>query len=464
MKRTTAERVMAAGLALSWGASLPARAQPFGEGAAPVRTCHVAATGSDRTGDGSAARPYATLSRAARMATPGTAIVLAPGEYPGGTLLADLAGTPHAPIWIRGAGACERPVIRGGNVGLHLVRARCVIIEHLAITGSRQNGLNCDDGGDYANPDASRFVVFRDLVIHDIGSDGNQDGLKLSGLADYWVLDSEFARCGGGLSGSGIDQVGCHRGVISRCRFRDLSGNAIQCKGGSADIDITRCRIVDAGQRGINIGGSTGFEYFRPPLSAEGVNHEARAIRVVGNLFCGSASPIAFVGCIDCLAANNTLIDPGAWPVRILQETVSAPPYAFAPCARGRFINNLVYFSRGCLRDPDINVGPNTDAASFTFAHNLWYAHDDPERSAPRLPVVELNAVIGRDPLMVDPVQGDVLIPLASPAAGAGLPTPHAVTDLDGRPYRNPPSIGARETQTHAPAPDHTGEIKEAHG
>ena len=90
----------------------------------------------------------------------------------------------------------------------------------LEIHSSTANGINADDGGETANPLASHHLVFRRLSIHDIGSGGNNDCLKLSGIYDFWVLDSTIARCGGGASGSGIDCVGCHEGLIARNRLR----------------------------------------------------------------------------------------------------------------------------------------------------------------------------------------------------------------------------------------------------
>jgi hypothetical protein len=233
----------------------------FEAGLSPSREIHVAVDGSNQTGDGSAANPYATIPFAAARATPGTALRVHAGAYAGGNFVEDLHGTAKAPIWIGGAPGEDRPVIQGGTEGLHLIRPRYLIVHDLEIRSASGNGLNCDDGGEYANAEAARYVVFRGLSIHDIGGDGNQDGLKLSGLNDYFVLDSEFARSGGNDSGSGIDHVGCHRGVIARCTFREMSGNAVQCKGGSEDITIQWCRMIEAGQRAVNIGGSTGFEF-----------------------------------------------------------------------------------------------------------------------------------------------------------------------------------------------------------
>ncbi len=59
------------------------------------------------------------------------------------------------------------------------------------------------------------------------GTGGNQDGLKLSGVNDYIVMDCDFTRMSTG--GSGIDHVGCHHGLIARCTFTEMGSNAIQC-------------------------------------------------------------------------------------------------------------------------------------------------------------------------------------------------------------------------------------------
>ena len=162
-------------------------------------------------------------------------------------------------------------------MAVQLSKVRFLIIENLEVSGATGNGINCDDGGDYANSNATRHLVFRNLSIHDIGTGRNNDGLKLSGVNDYFVLNCEFARMSAG--GSGIDQVGCHLGLIAGCTFSNATGsagNAVQCKGGSEDIEIRANRFIDSGGRAITIGGSTGFEFFRPPLSTNAPNAEAK--------------------------------------------------------------------------------------------------------------------------------------------------------------------------------------------
>lgn len=417
----------------------------FDKGLSPIRDLHVSTGGSDTTGNGTTEEPYATLGHALQFASPGTAAVLAAGTYPGGTFVSGLAGAPGAPIWVRGATATNRPVLNGGVAGLHLQRARYVVVENLEVAAGTVNGINCDDGGDYGNATATHHVVFRNLDIHDIGGTGNQDGLKLSGVNRYWVLDCRFARCGGASSGSGIDHVGCHNGVVANCRFEQMSGNAVQCKGGSADIDVTQCWIADGGARGVNVGGSTGPTYFRPPLSTNAANVEARRIRVTANVIRGGVTPVGFVGCTDCLVANNTIIDPEDWLLRILQETVSSPPYDFLPCGDNAFVNNLVYFERARLKTTDINVGANTFPGTFRFANNLWYARDVPGESRPDYPVTESDGLVGVNPRLADPGGQDYAITIDSPAARAGRTSGALYGDFSGEAYLRPPSIGAHE-------------------
>jgi hypothetical protein len=382
--------------------------------------------------------PGDDLEAALATATPGTAVRLGPGSYDGGAFISGLTGTEGAPVWVGGEPGREKPVIRGGANALQLSNASYVILHDLEITGQTSNGLNVDDGGDATDP--AHHLIFRDLLIRDIGSGGNQDCLKLSGVDDYVVLDSEFIGCSGG---SAIDQVGCHDGLVVRNVFSELGGNGVQTKGGSARIRITRNRFMNAGERAVNLGGSTGFEFFRPALSSSEPNAEARDIQVVANFFWGGISPIAFVGCVDCLVANNTLLNPEHWVARILQETTTEGEYEFAPASNGRFLNNIVIYERANL-STHVNVGPDTEPASFEFANNLWYASDAPDQSEPDLPVPEVDGIYGENPNLIRAPSEIGILP-ASPAAGAARALAEVTADLEGFCYDDPPSIGARE-------------------
>ncbi|HMP75770.1 MAG TPA: right-handed parallel beta-helix repeat-containing protein [Kiritimatiellia bacterium] len=412
--------------------------------AQPLASLHVATNGNDTTGNGSLGLPFRTLGRAAQGAVPGTEIVLLPGIHTPGAFIYDLHGSTSHPIWIRGANPTNRPLINGGSEGVHLVRARHVMIKDLEIANASANGLNCDDGGAYTNPNASAFLVFSNLVIRDIGGGGNQDGIKLSGIRDFYIFDVDIARCGGAGSGSGIDMVGCHRGLIEGGVFRDLSGNAIQAKGGTTDIEIRRCVFSNAGHRALNIGGSTGFEFFRPPLSSNQPNAEARDIRVFSSVFIGATATVAFAGSVDCIVANNTIIEPTRWVFRILQETTTSGSYVFQPCSSNIFRNNIVYYRHDTL-NRYVNEGADTDPASFRVDHNLWFAYDNPAAPGYALPGITTNNRIGLNPQFAAAASNDYRITAASPAATQGLHRAGAPPDFDGVSYLTPPSLGAFE-------------------
>lgn len=428
---------------------LPACADPplWDEGLAPAAFVHVAMNGVDGPACGAEQSPCATIGAAVDLAGPGTAVTIHAGTYAADLYLDGLQGADGAPIWIGGAEGEARPVLSGGGEAIHLSRPRHVILHDLEIAGASGNGINIDDGAQYDDEDAARWVGLRRVSIHDIGADGNQDCLKLSGLNDFFVVEGEFRKCGGGGSGSGIDHVGCHRGQIARNSFENISGNAVQCKGGSSDIEVRHNLMLEAGERAVNMGGSTGFEFFRPPLSTRRANAEARDIRVVANVIVGGAAALAFVGCVDCLAANNTIVTPHNWVLRVLQETTSQGEYTFLPASGGVLRNNLVYFERADL-STYINIGADTDPASFSFASNLWYAFDDPGQSDPAadLPTPEVGGIVGQDPSLTDPAAGDFTLQPGSPAAGTGMSPAGTALDRAGECYEDPPSIGAYES------------------
>ena len=100
-----------------------------------------------------------------------------------------------------------------------------------------------------------------------------------SGVKIYFVVtSSEFDDCD---RGEAIDMVGCHNGIVKGNYFHNIPVNAINTKGGSADITIQANRFTDIGSRAINAGGSTGIPYFRP-IDAP---YEGARIRMLSNIF-----------------------------------------------------------------------------------------------------------------------------------------------------------------------------------
>jgi hypothetical protein len=321
-----------------------------------------------------------------------------------------------------------------------------VVIHDLEIANVTANGMNIDDGGMFTDETAAHHVLVKDVYIHDVGTPtGNNDCLKVSGVNSLYVYDSRFQNCGGG--GSGIDHVGCHGSVVARNTFEGRMGNAVQSKGGARDHDIRQNRVNVTATRAFNLGGSTDLNLFRPPLSMASPNAEARRIRVYNNLITGlgtQATPFAFVGCIDCLAAHNYTRGQQRWHLRILQETPTQGGYTFEPSGMGRVANNVFVFSAASLATA-VNEGGNTAPATFTFARNVWYASDNPGQSAPTLPTPETGGVSGTMPSTAVP--DDPRAPIAdacarAPELGAAMPVPEVIGTFDSACRPAPPAIG----------------------
>lgn len=321
-------------------------------------------------------------------AAAGTVILLAPGVYTGGVTVRDKSGAPGNPILIAAKDPANPPIFEGGRQAIHLSDCNHVTLRGLHVRGTSINGINIDDGGSFETP--SRHILVEDMLFERIGPTGNVDALKLSGVDDFVVRNCTFR----GWGGSAIDMVGCHRGLVDSCTFIGLAGHdqhsGVQMKGGSTDIRVLRSTFLDAAMRAINIGGSTGLEYFRPAPQG----YEAARIEVAGNRFIGGQSAIAFVTARDAHVHHNTIHRPSRWVLRILQET-SSPD--FMPCAGGVFEYNLVVHDSS-LRTT-VNIGAGTDPESFIFRHNAWFGEGVP--SEPSLPVAETNPLVGVDPMLL---------------------------------------------------------------
>ena len=339
----------------------------------------------------------AEFRSAVAVAKPGTRILLAGGVYGGGFHFSTLRGEPNQPIIIAAANPEQPPIFRDAHVGIHLSNPAHLELRDLVFTRLTQNGLNIDDGNAAAGAAGAHHVTLRGLRISDIGADGNNDGIKLSGVWDFMVSGCTIERWGT-RGGSAIDLVGCHRGRIEANFIRHNfpappNCNGVQAKGGSSNIVIQGNRFEHAGGRGVNLGGSTGLPYFRPALTADGDHAEARDLIVEGNHFLGGLSPVAFVGVDGAIVRFNTIEQPARWPLRILQENKSP---GFVPSRRGQFLDNLIIVESS--RSLEANVGAGTAPESFVFARNAWYNAEASDRSRPTLPTIEVDGIYGAPP------------------------------------------------------------------
>ncbi len=360
----------------------------------------------------------ASLVEAVGKARPGTRVLIAPGRYRGGLAFSALRGEPGRPIVIAGTDPADPPRIQGQSVGIYLGDPSWVELRDLVVESATGNGINIDDGGSFDSP--ASHIVLENVRVRDVGPDGNRDGIKLSGVTDFRVTRCVVQRWGS--RGSAIDMVGCHRGEIESCVFSEGSAggaNGVQAKGGSRAITIRRCRFDDAGARAVNIGGSTGRQYFRPRPQG----FEAREIVVEDCVFSGSTAPIAYVGVDGAIVRHNTIYRPRGWVLRILQETRADD---FVPSRRGVFTRNIVAFRSDELRAV-VNVGPGTAPETFEFAENVWFCIDRPGRTrelVSSLPTAERSGTHGEDPRFVDAEHGRLELRPDSPVRNAGPRAP----------------------------------------
>ena len=316
------------------------------------------------------------LQAAVRNLTPGTTVLLAPGTYQGDIYIQKAAGAQETPIVIGGTDPNNPPVFSGGRQAFHLSDCSHLILRNLKVVGFPSNGINIDDGGSFETP--AHHITLENVTILQTGPEGNHDALKMSGVDHFTVRRCRFE----GWGGSGIDMVGCHYGVVEDCNFVGHEGfsqsNAVQLKGGTENVLVQTSLFRNAGERAINLGGSTGLQFFRPKVG----DYEAKNITIAGNRFGGGQTPLAWVTADGGHVHHNTIICPEIWLLRILQETKDPQ---FKPSHGGIFENNLViYDSR--IRD-FVNVGSGTAPETFVFSHNAWC--DINGRGKPTLPTAE---------------------------------------------------------------------------
>jgi hypothetical protein len=329
-----------------------------------------------------------SLRTAIRDLKPGTTIRIAPGVYRPGLHLSEIRGTHDQPIVIEAADPENRPLFTGGTQAWHLSRCAHITLRGLHCSGQSANGINADDGNPQ-NPNAEH-ITFENLLIEDVGPNGNFDGIKCSGLRHLTITRCTIR----GWGGQAIDFVGCHDSEISHCLIEGKPGfsqtTGPQFKGGCSNITLRDSILRDAGQRPVQAGGSTGLDFFRP-LDAKA---EASNITIRNNLIIGGHCSAAFTGVDGCTFENNTLIHPERWIFRILQESTAD---RFARCRNVTVSNNLIVFEAGKIATT-INIGANTQPETFRFEKNHWFALDQPARSQPTRPTNEKDPIIGTDP------------------------------------------------------------------
>jgi hypothetical protein len=320
----------------------------------------------------------------------GDQILLRPGTYAGGHFRANLRE-----VTIRSFDPANRAIIDGGANAIQLSDAQQVTIEHLEFRNQTGNGLNIDDGTSFATP--STEITLRNIVVRDIVTAGNHDGIKLSGVTGFLIDGVQVHNWGTG--GSAVDMVGCHHGLIQNSLFAHTNtangGTTLQPKGGSKDITFRANRIElppDAG-RAVQAGGSTGAAFFRFIDGDSG--YEAHQIVAEGNVIVGGSSAFSWVNIDGGVFHHNFVHRPFRWVARILNENQGN---AIVDTQNGKLHDNrIVYNDTSSELSTAVNVGAETLPATYSFARNRWLnvSNPTPAGSTPSLPTAEQGGAYG---------------------------------------------------------------------
>lgn len=387
---------------------------------------------------------YATLSEAAAVAVAGDTLFLFSQSHQTNQYIENLHGERNMPICIL-ADTNRKAVFSGGNQAIHFVNVSWLYISGLVFEQQKINGVNIDDGGDYSTP--SRHITIEHCLWRGMDAGGNNDELKMSGVDSFAVRFNLFTN--GSAGGSLVDMVGCHWGTFSQNRFENAGSNCIQAKGGTRFIKIYRNYFKNGGRRSINCGGSTDLPYFRPADA----DYEGKNIDIFSNIFIGSTAAIAFVTATECRFVNNTIIYPGRWIARVLQETDDE---RFIKCGNNIFSNNICYFNNNANHEGGINLGANTQPETFQFFNNLWYNTDNPFWDGPNYNFCHRNSIVNRTPRFIDLENENFALDSLSPAISSGKFYEGVSIDFYGKNFKMPPVIGAIEYK-----PDETTNIRE---
>lgn len=411
------------------------QSEPWVQGWKPVREVYVAPGGA---GDGKLATPFGTIAAALEKAQPGDHVNVAAGTYDCADTYVDGAagaalGTLAHPIWVHAdAGAvvdCGDPT-QGATSALQLHAVTYLVIEGLELRNAAGHLLHVDGH--------SKAVLFRNVHAHRAGlaclkaSQSDDVSVEGSDLGDAGLTADPVAS---NASGQILDYVGVHGAYVTRSSLHGAAGNgkgsaanvAAQFKGGSRDILFAQ-NDVTAAYTAINLGGSTGAQFFDPPTA----DYEGKNIVAYANVLRGPLSvAFAAMGCHGCAVYNNTVdapLDhqafralPGGLPSGQASHTVGLD-----------VANNLFLFTGGAPQDL-FNAGA-ADQTGITQASNLFFAKGAKLAAGfSDVPVVGTpGVVLDQDPRLAAP-PADLHLGAGSPALGAGKPLPGFTADRDGR-------------------------------
>ena len=334
------------------------------------------------------------FAAALEAAGPGDEIVMRPGVYGG-----DHYREKLDQVTIRSADPKRPAIIEGGSQGMQLSDPTNVTLRDIVFRNQELIGLNIDDGGSPETP--ANNITLKNVIVRDMVTEGNHDGIKLSGVDDFLIDGIQVINWGPG--GSAVDMVGCHHALVQNSNFvhtgKGVDGGVFRPKGGCKDVVFcaNRIQLPSGGGRAIQAGGQTDEEFFR--FIDGDTGYEANQVIAEGNVVLGGSSAFCWVNIDGGIFHHNVIYRPGQWVARILNEEIEELP--MVDTQNGQFNDNVIVFND---TDDEFNEAVNHSdkvlLETFRFARNRWLnlANPNAEGSRPNLPTQEAEGVYGVDP------------------------------------------------------------------
>lgn len=274
---------------------------------------HVSTTGNDTSGDGTAAKPYRTLFRAAAVVQANETIVLRQGTY----AETDEIRIRVPRVTIRSYpgewAIVDRSSESGYGSGIYFYvgsdggALECVEVRGGFYAVSTETKWDWGDPNDRAG--ASRLRIENTRLHSSL-----RDVIKIKPNCDDIVIrHNEIYNSGVGLSpgdcnAEGIDNVNGDRTIVAHNHIHDICSTGVYLKGGATDGVIEYNLIERTGGAGILLGFDTSPEFFDLTVNPdyyENIRGIARnnLIRETGG------AGIGFYASREAKAYNNTLVN-----------------------------------------------------------------------------------------------------------------------------------------------------------
>lgn len=441
---------------------------------------HVAPSGDDASGDGSAAAPYRTIQHVLdNVAGAGAVVLLHAGTYD------EAIRIRHSDLTLQSAPgeqahiACPVSIDEDAPV-------LCVEID-AETTGVTLRGLEVSGGfyavflgsqWDYDDTPldnlTARNVLIEDCVLHDSG----RDVVKVpAGCDDVTIRRCEIYNSGVGYppgtpqdekNAEGIDAVNADRMHVVDTYIHDTATSCLYVKGGSIGTVIERTRAERCGDLGIVLGFDTSPEFFdlqANPGYYESIGGVVRNCVVADTGLAG----LGLYATRDAHLLHNTVIRAGARGQAAIYLGVATQDYdpnAGRPANTDPTIVGNVVDQTGLDAPICFGIRHSVEdqlgalsglAAQGTIHDNLYHAGGAPclfsdARPDSAYEGTDLAAWQAHAPMFdagsraADPLlSADGHLGAGSPAQDAVAPTPGVTYDIDGAPRGGSYDLGADE-------------------